>query len=161
MGVSVFSQVWKAYDVWHLRDDLGDASRPVLRRSPAWSEDASALYVDSLINRFPLSPLVVQSCRDAQGRGVLRLLDGWQRVGAIVAFGEDRLHLPSGFVFHGETWGGENVEAGGLTLSQVRERYPYVARRFDTAIIPVERVKGDDAVLGEMLARLHGEVGGL
>jgi hypothetical protein len=30
MGVSVFSQVWKAYDVWRLRDDLGDASRPVL-----------------------------------------------------------------------------------------------------------------------------------
>lgn len=30
MGVSVFGQVWKAYDVWRLRDDLGDASRPVL-----------------------------------------------------------------------------------------------------------------------------------
>ena len=30
MGVSVFSQVWKAYDVWRLRGDLGDASRPVL-----------------------------------------------------------------------------------------------------------------------------------
>lgn len=68
MGAKVFSQVWKAYDVWRLRDDLGDADRPVLRRSPAWGEDASALYVDSLINGVPLSPMVVQSCRDAQGR---------------------------------------------------------------------------------------------
>lgn len=157
MGVSVFSQVWKAYDVWRLRDDLGGADRPVLRRSPAWSEEASALYVDSLINGFPLTPLVVQSCRDSQGRSMLRLLDGWRRVEAVVAFGEDRLRLPAGFVFLGETWGGETVEAGGMTLSQVRERYPYVARRFDTALIPVAHVKGDDDVLGECVSRLHGE----
>lgn len=157
MGVSVFSQVWKVSDVYCLRADLGDADRPVLRRSPAWSEDASALYVDSLINGFPLTPMVVQSCRDAQGKSRLRVLDGWRRVEAVVAFAEDRLHLPSGFVFHGETWGGETVEAGGMTLSQVRERYPYVARRFDTALIPVAHVKGDDAVLAECVARLHGE----
>lgn len=157
MGVSVFSQVWKAYDVWRLRGDLGDADRPVLRRSLTWSEDASALYVDSLINGFPLSPLVVQSCRDAQGKSRLRVLDGWRRVEAVVAFGEDRLRLSDGFVFRGETWGGETVEAGGMTLSQVRERYPYVARRFDTAIIPVAHVKGDDAVLAECVSRLHSE----
>lgn len=157
MGVSVFSQVWKVSDVYRLRADLGDADRPVLRRSPAWSEDASALYVDSLINGFPLTPMVVQSCRDAQGKSRLRVLDGWRRVEAVVAFAEDRLHLPSGFVFHGETWGGETVEAGGMTLSQMRERYPYVARRFDTALIPVAHVKGDDAVLAECVARLHGE----
>lgn len=157
MGVSVFSQVWKVSDVYRLRDDLGDADRPVLRRSPAWSEDASALYVDSLINGFPLTPMVVQSCRDAQGKSSLRVLDGWRRVEAIVAFAEDRLRLPAGFVFRGETWGGETVEAGGMTLSQVRERYPYVARRFDTALIPVAHVKGDDAVLAECVARLHGE----
>lgn len=155
MGAKVFSQTWKSSDVYHLRGDLGDADRPVLRRSPAWSENVSALYVDSLINGFPLTPLVVQSCRDSQGRGVLRLLDGRQRVEAIVAFAEDRLRLPTGFVFHGETWGGESVEAGGMTLSQVR--YPYVARRFDTAIIPVEQVGGDDAMLAECVARLHGE----
>ena len=129
----------------------------MLRRSPAWSEDASALYVDSLINGVPLSPMVVQSCRDAQGKSRLRVLDGWRRVEAIVAFGEDRLRLPAGFVFRGEAWGGETVEAGGMTLSQVRERYPYVARRFDTAIIPVAHVKGDDEVLAECVARLHGE----
>lgn len=157
MGVSVFSQVWKASDVYHLRGDLGDADRPVLRRSPAWSEDVSALYVDSLINGFPLSPMVVQSCRDAQGKSRLRLLDGRQRVEAVVAFAEDRLRLPAGFVFHGETWGGERVEAGGMMLSQVRERYPYVARRFDAALIPVAHVKGDDDVLSACVARLHGE----
>lgn len=84
------------------------------------------------------------------------MLDGWQRVEAVVAFAEDRLRLPAGFAFHGETWGGESVEAGGMTLSQVRERYPYVARRFDAALIPVAHVKGDDAVLGECVARLHG-----
>lgn len=44
-----------------------------------------------------------------------------------------------------------------MTLSQVRERYPYVARRFDTAIISVVHVLGDDAVLGECVARLHSE----
>lgn len=158
MGARMFSQVWKASDVYSLRSDLGDADRPVLRRSPAWSEAASALFVDSLINKFPLAPLVVQSCLDSQGRGVLRLLDGWQRVEVVVAFAEDRLRLPTGFVFHGETWGGESVEAGGMTLSQVRERYPYVARRFDTAIMPVAHVKGDDAVLAECVARLHGEM---
>ena len=32
-----------------------------------------------------------------------------------------------------------------------------VARRFDAALIPVAHVKGDDAVLAECLARLHGE----
>lgn len=158
MGVSVFSQVWKAYDVWRLRGDLGDADRPVLHRSAPWSEDVSALYVDSLINGFPLSPMVVQSCRDAQGKSRLRVLDGWRRVEAVVAFGEDRLRLPAGFVFRGEAWGGETVEAGGMMLSQVRERYPYVARRFDTALIPVAHVKGDDAVLAECVARLHGEM---
>lgn len=158
MGVSVFSQVWKVSDVYRLRADLGDADRPVLRRSPAWSEAASALYVDSLINGFPLSPLVVQSCRDAQGKSRLRVLDGWRRVEAIVAFAEDRLRLPAGFVFRGEAWGGETVEAGGMTLSQVRERYPYVARRFDTALIPVAHVKGDDDMLGECVSRLHGEM---
>lgn len=157
MGARMFSQVWKASDVYHLRGDLGDADRPVLRRSPAWSEAASALYVDSLINKFPLSPLVVQSCRDAQGKSRLRVLDGWQRVEAVVAFAEDRLRLPDGFVFHGEAWGGESVEVGGMTLSQVRERYPYVARRFDTAIIPVEKVDGDDALLAKCVARLHSE----
>ena len=104
MGVSVFSQVWKVSDVYRLRADLGDADRPVLRRSPAWSEDASALYVDSLINGFPLSPMVVQSCRDAQGKSRLRVLDGWRRVEAIVAFGEDRLRLSDGFVSGIRMW---------------------------------------------------------
>ena len=74
-----------------------------------------------------------------------------------MAFAEDRLRLPAGFVFHGEAWGGESVEAGGMMLSQVRERYPYAARRFDTALIPVAHVKGDDDVLGECVARLHSE----
>ena len=50
------------------------------------------------------------------------------------------------------------VEAGGMTLSQVRERYPYVARRFDTALIPVVHVKGDDDMLGVCVSRLHGEM---
>ena len=85
------------------------------------------------------------------------MLDGWRRVEAVVAFAEDRLRLSVGFVFRGETWGGETVEAGGMTLSRVRERYPYVARCFDTALIPVAHVLGDEA-LGECVARLHGEV---
>lgn len=72
MSVSVFSQVWKVYEVWRLRADLGDADRLVLRGSPAWGEGASALCVDSLINGFPLTPLVVQSCRDSRGKGRLR-----------------------------------------------------------------------------------------
>ena len=83
---------------------------------------------------------------------------GGQRLEAVVAFAEDRLRLPSGFAFRGEAWGGETVEAGGMTLSQVRERYPYVARRFDTALIPVVHVKGDDDMLGECVSRLHGEM---
>ena len=81
----------------------------------------SALYVDSLVNGFPLSPLVVQSCRDFRGRGVLRLLGGWRRVEVVVAFAEDRLRLPVGFVFYGEAWGGEvGIDVGVrdfLTLS--------------------------------------------
>lgn len=41
MGVSVFSQVWKVSDVYHLRDDLGDADRPVLRSG--WMSRVSLL----------------------------------------------------------------------------------------------------------------------
>lgn len=157
MSARVFSGVWKTADVYHLRNDLGDASRPVLRRSPAWSEAASALFVDSLINKFPLAPLVVQTCRDAQGVSRLRVLDGWRRVEAVIAFAEDRLRLPDGFAYLGGAgYGDELVEAGGMTLSQLRERYPLVARRFDTALIPVEHVDASEGVLGEMLARLHG-----
>lgn len=122
-----------------------------------WSRERAGRYVWSVLNGFANDPLYVAGKKDKSASS-WRLLDGWQRVEAVVAFAEDRLRLPTGFVFHGETWGGESVEAGGMTLSQVRERYPYVARRFDTAIIPVAHVKGDDAVLAECVARLHGEM---
>ena len=152
MGATVFSQVWKVSDVYRLRGDLGDAGIQTLRRSAPWSMRQSALFVDSVVNGFPLAPLVVQTCRDSSGHSRLRLLDGVHRVRALVDFADDQLRLPERFVFYGDS----RVSAGGMLLSQVREAYPHVARRFDTGLLPVAYVDGDEDMMCAILARLHG-----
>lgn len=58
-----------------------------------WSPDRAGRYVWSVLNRFANDPLYVAGERD-ESASSWRVLDGCQRVRALIDFAEGRLRLP-------------------------------------------------------------------
>jgi hypothetical protein len=80
------------------------------------------------------------------------VIDGKQRLEAIIDFLSDKLELPTDFEFFEEP----NVRAGGLGLRQLKERYPDLANRFLNYELSIVSVMTDsDYLIEEMFQRLN------
>lgn len=112
-----------------------------------WSSDRAGRYVWSVLNGFANDPLYVAGERDESASSWL-VLDGCQRVRALIDFAEGRLRLPVDAV----SLQYPSACIAGMNVDELRESHPLVARMFDAFWVPMFAVYADGGVEGVVSA---------
>ncbi|WAX58530.1 DUF262 domain-containing protein [Jatrophihabitans cynanchi] len=130
---------------------------PYQRESDVWKPGARSALIDSIINGLDVPKLYFETAtvRRVSPEGLAyqyAVIDGKQRLEAILAFLADQLKLAEDFVFFED----EAVKAAGMTLSTLQAEYPLLARRFVDFELPIVRVTSDSGdLIEEMFQRLN------
>lgn len=134
-----------------------DLNPPYQREGDIWKESTRAVLIDSIINGLDV-PKIYLETETSRRRGPKGLsyqyavIDGKQRLGAILAFLSDQLMLADDFRYFED----DTVAAAGLTLSELEITYPLLARQFLEFELPIVRVTSDSGdLIEEMFQRLN------
>jgi Protein of unknown function DUF262 len=125
---------------------------PVYQRiSGVWDLRKKQLLIDSILNGFDIPKLYFHqliSPLEAHGhRYSYAVIDGKQRLEAIWEFMDDGFHLAQDF----RVFNDPSVYAGGLTYSQLNERFPLLRMQFDGTDLPIVALETEDEELVENL----------
>lgn len=137
--------------------DVIDFDPPYQREGGIWNEETRATLIDTIINGLDMPKLyfeVVSSHVKSSGGLNLQyaVIDGKQRLEAVLAFLDNELTLDSGFKLYDD----EDQRLGGLDLSQLKAKHPIIANRFLNFLLPVVAVKSDSGdLIEEMFQRLN------
>lgn len=142
---------------FHRLRPVVDFSPPYQREGNVWKESTKATLIDSIINGLDVPKLYFEAAtkRIKSPSGLsyqYAVIDGKQRLEAIEQFNSNNLKLNKEFKYFRD----EAVEAGGMTLHQLAESYPELARQFFDFQIPIVLVTTDsDDLIDEMFQRLN------
>lgn len=134
-----------------------DLDPPYQRESGVWKNDARSLLIDSVINGLDIPKLYFEALatRRTNSDGLsyqYAVIDGKQRLESIIGFLRDEVRLPDNFIFFED----DEVRAENLSLSELRERYPKLFRRFLDFQLPIVDVSSDSGdLIEEMFQRLN------
>lgn len=134
-----------------------DLDPPYQREGDVWKPTARSVLIDSIINGLDVPKLYFEAAtaRRVGPDGLTyqyAVIDGKQRLGAILAFLAGHLALAEDFLFFED----ETVRAAGMTLPDLEEHYPQLARRFLDYELPIVRVSSDSGdLIEEMFQRLN------
>jgi hypothetical protein len=134
-----------------------DLSPPYQREGGVWSESTKSALVDSIINGLDVPKLYFEKATSRRlGPDGLAyqysVIDGKQRLEAIIGFLDDELRLAEDFLFFED----DDVRAANLTLSELQARHPELARRFLDYELPIVSVTSDSGdLIEEMFQRLN------
>lgn len=79
-------------------------SPPYQRPDNVWTEEKKSFLIDSIMKNFPIPPIFLhQHIDDETGKTIYDVIDGKQRLNAIVDFIENRINLPEDF--NGDNFG--------------------------------------------------------
>lgn len=103
-----------------------------------------ALYIDSIINGFPIGEILMySSSRNLDTISRSAILDGVQRVKAVSDFQANKLRLNDDFVF----FAAPSIQAGGMSYDELISTYPRLAHFFGERKFLVRTVAIDNAEL--------------
>ncbi|PVG82105.1 hypothetical protein DDE18_15615 [Nocardioides gansuensis] len=134
-----------------------DLDPPYQREADVWKPAARSVLIDSIINGLDVPKLYFEAAtaRRVGPEGLAyqyAVIDGKQRLGAILAFLSGQLALAEDFLYFED----ETVKAAGMTLPALEEHYPLLARRFLDYELPIVRVTSDSGdLIEEMFQRLN------
>lgn len=134
-----------------------DLSPPYQREGGVWNESTRSALVDSIINGLDVPKLYFEkaSSRRVGPEGLAyqyAVIDGKQRLEAIIGFLDDDLRLAEDFLFFED----EDVEAANLAFSELQAQHPGLARRFLDYELPIVSVTSDSGdLIEEMFQRLN------
>lgn len=137
--------------------DVIDLSPAYQREGNVWSEDTRRRLIDSIINGLDVPKLYFEKAtsRRVSPRGLTyqyAVLDGKQRLQAILEFMRGELSLPSDFWFYEDP----DVQVQNWTLGQLQSEHPDLARRFTDFELPIVSVTSDSGdLIEEMFQRLN------
>ncbi|WP_080713516.1 DUF262 domain-containing protein [Propionibacterium freudenreichii] len=137
--------------------DVIDLNPPYQRESNVWSKNTQSVLIDSIINGFDVPKLYFEEerARRLTPDGLTyqyAVIDGKQRLEAILAFLDDSLPLEDDFVYFED----ESVNARGMKLSSLASEYPVLAGKFLDFELPIVRVTSDSGdLIEEMFQRLN------
>ena len=138
-------------------EDVIDFAPPYQREGDVWSETTRQGLIDSIINGLDLPKLYFEraTTRRLSPAGLTvqyAVLDGKQRLQAILEFMRGKLKLPADFWFFED----RSVQVQGWTLFQLQESYPELASRFTDFELPIVSVTSDSGdLIEEMFQRLN------
>ena len=134
-----------------------DLSPPYQREGGVWKESTRSALVDSIINGLDVPKLYFEKATSRRtGPDGLSyqyaVIDGKQRLEAIIAFLDDELRLAEDFLFFED----ETVRAANFSLSELQVQYPLLAGRFLNYELPIVSVTSDSGdLIEEMFQRLN------
>ncbi len=138
------------------RHDI-DLSPSYQRRSGVWSRHDKAFLVDSIINGYDIPKLyfadftMIDSSLN-QKKKQYAVIDGKQRLIALIGFLENAFGLDAAFVFLEDP----TLKLGGLTYTDLVSNHPKIASRVDNYILPIMSVVTDDeSRINDMFVRLN------
>lgn len=137
--------------------EVVDLDPPYQRESDVWKQATRSVLIDSIINGLDVPKLYFETATSRRiGPDGLTyqyaVIDGKQRLEAIIAFLADELTLADDFRYYED----EAVQAAGMTLSQLQEQHPILAQRFLDFELPIVRVTSDSGdLIEEMFQRLN------
>ena len=115
------------------------------RKSGVWSEDKKSFLIDSILKNYPIPAIFLRPCVDTQtGKTVYDVVDGKQRLEAIVDFIEGKIALPSYFAeddFIDEANLAQAGEIAGLTFEEIKRKnsdFPDYIKQFWTYALNIE-----------------------
>ena len=137
--------------------DVVDYSPPYQREGGIWPVETRAALIDSIINGFDLPKLYFE--RETSRRRTIdglsyqyAVVDGKQRLEAIMSFLSDELRLPEDFKLFED----EDVHAAGMTLGDLLKSYPQLAQRFFDFELPIVSIVTDSGdLIEELFQRLN------
>ncbi len=142
---------------WNSRRGQIDFDPPYQRKGGLWSTTDKAFLIDSIINGFDIPKLYLADYQFGQSelnRAKLpyAIIDGKQRLEAIFDFFDGSLALDSKFRWRFD----KDLRLGGLTLKDLRSRYPSVAEEFENASLTIMSVfTNDETLINELFVRLN------
>lgn len=122
------------------------------RKGNVWSTEKQAFLIDSILKNYPIPPIFLHSETNTEtGKTIYHVIDGKQRLSAIVKFINDELYLPENF---GDDKYGI-IELNGLKFSEIDPESPF-KKNFWKYRIPIEYVDTDDEdVINRIFDRLN------
>lgn len=144
---------FKVSDFYRLRDGF-ELHPDYQRDNNVWTKRQKTLFIDSIINGYLIPSIYIESTPRSGSSKKERwsVLDGQQRLTTILEFSDDNLKLSEDFIYFAD----RSIKAEGMRLSELRNAYPLIARKFDTFIIPTIMVDADSTdEIEEMFERLN------
>ena len=81
---------------------------PYQRPSDVWSESKQSFLIDTILKNFPMPPIFLhQHINASSGKTMYDVIDGKQRLGAIIAFIENKITTPEDF--NSDNFGDDNL----------------------------------------------------
>src|SRR5207302_1854774 len=134
-----------------------DMNPPYQRKGGIWSKKAKAYLIDTILNEYDIPKIYLADFTFApsplNNRNMhYAVIDGKQRLEAIIDFFEGRVLLAEDFVYEDEL----DLRLAGLGYRDLKLNYPEIADRFDSFNLSVMRVVADEAAkINEMFIRLN------
>lgn len=99
------------------------------QRKLVWSIDEKVAFIDSLIDRYPV-PLILLAQKQQEGRSYFEIIDGLQRLNAIMSFVEGEFRVSNGY-FDLNTIADTKQQ---LDLGILSQKEPILARSICTSL---------------------------
>lgn len=142
---------------WKTRRDRIDMDPPYQRKGRRWSKSDKQYLIDSILNGFDVPKFYVTDFtwgpselnRNASAYAVI---DGKQRFEAIFDFFDGRIAISDDFKFVPDP----TIQAAGLTLEQLRNKFPAIAEEFENFNpIVMGVVTSEKRFIEELFVRLN------
>jgi hypothetical protein len=127
------------------------------RKGDVWTLEKKQLLLDSVLNEYDIPKLYLHLLSPEQRKedGAqydYAIIDGRQRLETIWAFIDGSVKLATDFEYFAD----KNVQASGLTYSDLGSGYPKLKIRFDSFILPIIIVETEDLdLIEDMFSRLN------
>ena len=110
------------------------------REGTAWSKDKKAYFIDSILNGYIIPPVYLEKLGERPDYAnspqssdqEYAILDGKQRLTAIIDFVEDKIRLSKDFKYTHD----DSTKAAGANYSELRNNHPRLFRKFNEYVIP-------------------------
>ena len=135
--------------------EIIDFNPPYQRSGNIWRLENKQLLIDSIINNYDIPKLYFHELKNPTDKIKYRIIDGKQRLEAILEFMNDKFRLSSDFVY----FENPSLDAKGLSYSSLGNKYPNLQIRFDSFSLPIVCVETDNLdYIEDMFSRLNDAV---